>query len=86
MDRPRTAVTSSDAPAGGAEEKRACGWVGWVDEVGEVKVPRRRKMAEGLSLESLWEISQVGMHGGKRTYIPSSWKPRPGQKKCTVAP
>ena len=64
MERPRTAVTSSDAPAGGAEEKRACGWVGWVDEVdevGEVKVPRRRKMAEGLSLESLWEMQQVGM-------------------------
>ena len=63
MERPRTAVTSSDAPAGGVEEKRAWAWagVGWVDEVGEVKVPRRRKMAEGLSLESLWQSNQMDM-------------------------
>lgn len=50
MAMPRTAVTSAGAEAaaaGCAAGKRAL-WEGW-----EVKVPRRRKMAEGLSLESL---------------------------------
>jgi hypothetical protein len=54
MESPRTAVTSFGVPCmeSGAEENALC-----VDEaVLVVNVPRRRKIAEGFSLDSLKEI------------------------------
>jgi hypothetical protein len=46
-----------------------------------VKLPRRRKIAEGLSFESLPPAHrQLSMPiAGRQTHIPSSWKPLPGQ-------
>lgn len=53
MERPRMAVTSADEFWRGmeAEEK-----VVWVEEEGAlaINVPRRRNIAEGLSLDNLW--------------------------------
>jgi len=51
MESPKTAVTSLEAPCAesGAEENAEC-----VVEAGfSVNVPRRRKIADGFSLESL---------------------------------
>lgn len=64
-------------------------WAAVVAELGleGVNVPRRRNMAEGFSLESLYiNIAVKAADKVKHTYIPNSWKPFPGQKKCTAAP
>ena len=90
MESPRIAVRVEGSTVA-APVKTACVSVDCAE-----KVPRRRKIAEGLSLESLCACVCVstcayGWMGGRATrergtYMPRSWKPLPGQKKCTVAP
>jgi len=68
MERPRIAVTSCWTP--GSEEETEENLFCAIEPVVPENEPLRRKMADGLSFES----------------IPNSWKPFPGQKKCTAAP
>lgn len=69
-------------------------WAAVMVELGleGVNVPRRRNMADGLSLESLRMEQKHKIYNFVRqetkvsAYIPKNWKPFPGQKKCTAAP
>lgn len=49
----------------------------------DVKCPRRRNIADGLSFEILYMIHQSSQQGPKSgiTYMPNNWNPFPGQKK-----
>lgn len=63
--------------------------VGAAEVAFSLYVDLTRKMAEGLSLEILQRAFKgkgVKLNHRNTTYMPRTWKPFPGHRKCTVAP